>query len=354
MPLTQLFVDEILSVRRGSGTGREDSRALRLAEKAARLRCPVLIEGEPGSGAQALARAIHDCGERRGKPFIRIHASRDGDEVAAALAGTARSAHERWSGRFSEANGGTLLMQGIEDLPGDVQTALLRLIQNREVQPLGAGRPSRTDVRLIATCHANLADRVRAGTFREDLYYRLQVLPITLAPLRARREEVPQLAEAFAARFAGEEGKALAGLSPDAVSLLRSYDWPGNLRQLENVVYRAVALADGPTLTATEFPQIAAQVAEFGVVIPPVPQSRTAAWESVQLESRTPHAIGLLDEVGELRRLGDLEAEIIRFALAHYQGHMSAISRHLGIGRSTLYRKLKELGLEKVSVDAAA
>jgi DNA-binding NtrC family response regulator len=354
MPLIQLFVDEILSVRRGGGTGREDSRAVRLAEKAARLECPVLIEGEPGLGGDALARAIHECGERRGKPFIRIHASRDGDEVAAAFFGTDRSTQDRRRGRLSEAHGGTLLMQGIEDLPGNVQIALLRAIQHREVQPLGASRPVRTDVRFIATCHANLADRVRAGSFREDLYYRLQVLPITLAPLRARLDDVPPLAEAFLARFAGEEGKVLTGLSPDAVCLLRAYDWPGNLRQLENAVYRAVALAEGCTLTATEFPQIAARVAGFGVVIPPVPRGRAADWQVVPLEGRNPHAIGLLDEGGEMRRLADLEAEIIRFALAHYQGHMSAISRHLGIGRSTLYRKLKELGLENVSADAAA
>jgi DNA-binding NtrC family response regulator len=245
-------------------------------------------------------------------------------------------------------------LQGIEDLPGEVQTALLRAIQHREVRPSGASRPLRTDVRLIATCHANLADRVRAGKFRDDLYYRLQVLPITLAPLRSRLEEVPQLAEAFLARFAGEEGKAVAGLSPDAVSLLRGYDWPGNLRQLENAVYRAVALAEGCTLTATEFPQIAARVAGFEVVIPPVPRARAAGWDFAPLEMRNPHAIGLLDETGEMRRLADLEAEVIRFALAHYRGHMSAISRHLGIGRSTLYRKLKELGLENISTDAAA
>ena len=161
--------------------------------------------------------------------------------------------------------------------------------------------------------------------------------------LPARLDDVPPLAEAFLARFAGEEGKVLTGLSPDAVRLLRAYDWPGNLRQLENAVYRAVALAEGRTLTATEFPQVAARVAGDGVVIPGVP-----------LEGGDPHAIGLLDEGGEMRRLADLEAEIIRFALAHYQGHMSAISRHLGIGRSTLYRKLKELGVENVSADAAA
>jgi DNA-binding NtrC family response regulator len=350
MPLTQLFVDEILSVRRGGGTG----RAVRLAEKAARLDCPVLIEGEPGSGGDALARAIHECGERRGKPFVRVHASRHGEEVAAALFGTDRGTQDRRRGRFSEANGGTLLLHGIEDVPSHAQIALLRAIQHREIQPLGASRPVRTDVRFIATCHADLADRVRAGRFREDLYYRLQVLPITLAPLRARPDDVPPLAEAFLARFAGEEGKVLTGLSPDAVRLLRAYDWPGNLRQLENAVYRAVALAEGHTLTATEFPQVAARVAGDGVVIPPLPAGRAADWPGVPLEGRDPHAIGLLDEGGEMRRLADLEAEIIRFALAHYQGHMSAISRHLGIGRSTLYRKLKELGVENVSADAAA
>jgi DNA-binding NtrC family response regulator len=215
----------------------------------------------------------------------------------------------------------------------------------------------RVDVRIIATTGgASLMERVRQGRFREDLYYRLHVLPITLAPLRARREDIPALAQAFLTHFATEEGKALNGISAEALALLARYDWPGNLRQLENAVFRAVALAEGEELTVAEFPQIAAQVDGFGVEIPPIrlPGPPAPFREVERIEIRDPHALALVDEEGEIRRLEDLEAEIIRFALAHYRGHMSAISRRLGIGRSTLYRKLKDLGLENVAADVAA
>jgi DNA-binding NtrC family response regulator len=175
---------------------------------------------------------------------------------------------------------------------------------------------------------------------------------MTLPPLRARREDIPDLARSFLARFAAEEGKRLRGISAEALALLTRYDWPGNVRQLENAVFRAVVLADGDELTLAEFPQIAAQVEGFDVRIPPAPSFTEPGGgpapirEIVRVEVRDPHSLTLVGEAGELRKLEELEAEIIRFALQHYRGHMSEVSRRLGIGRSTLYRKLKELGLE--------
>jgi DNA-binding NtrC family response regulator len=153
------------------------------------------------------------------------------------------------------------------------------------------------------------------------------------------------------ARFAAEEGKRVRAISAEALTLLVRYDWPGNVRQLENAVFRAVVLADADELTIAEFPQIAAQVEGFDVRIPPAPAlSESGAGapirEIVRVEVRDPHAMTLVDEGGDLRKLDELEADIIRFALQHYRGHMSEVSRRLGIGRSTLYRKLKELGLE--------
>jgi DNA-binding NtrC family response regulator len=274
--------------------------------------------------------------------------------MGSALFGLDRGAGGRQPGHFAQANGGTLLIQGVEELGLDLQAALLKAVQDGEIQPLGGKRPQRVDVRVIATAHASLIERVRRGLFREDLYYRLHVLPITLPSLRTRREAIPALAEAFLARFAAEEGKPVTGLAPDIPPLLCAYDWPGNVRQLENAVYRAVALAEGPLLTPAEFPQIAAQVSGSPIVIPPLPPASSPVREVVRIEVRDPHTLSLLDEAGEIRRLDDLEGEIIRFALEHYRGHMSAVSRHLGIGRSTLYRKLKDLGLENVSADAAA
>lgn len=354
MPLTSLLVDEILKARREGSQGSGTDRTIRLAEKAAKSGAPVLIEGEPGTGGDSLARAIHDCSERRSRPFLRVHAGGAPDTLAAALFGVDRGAGARQPGLFTQAQGGTLLVQGVEDLPGEVQAALLRAIQDGEIEPHGAKRPQRVDVRVIATAHESLIDRVRQGRFREDLYYRLHVHPITLAPLRQRKNDIPALADALARRFAAEDGKAVAGLNDEALRLLQTYDWPGNLRQLENTLFRAVALFEDGSLTPAEFPQIAARLQGYAVEIPPLrAEAPRPIREVVRVEVRDPHCLPLVNDEGEMRRLDELEAEIIRFALGHYRGHMSAISRRLGIGRSTLYRKLKELGLEGETVEAA-
>ena len=228
---------------------------------------------------------------------------------------------------------------------------LLRAIQEGEVDPVGGRKSVRVDIRLISATNKSLLDLVKEGRFREDLYYRLNVFPMTLPPLRARREDIPDLVRGFMARFAAEEGKRVRGMSAEAMALLVRYDWPGNVRQLENAVFRAVVLADADELTLAEFPQIAAQVDGFDVRIPPAPSFPEGAAASpireiVRVEVRDPHSLTLVEEGGELRKLEELEADIIRFALQHYRGHMSEVSRRLGIGRSTLYRKLKELGLE--------
>jgi DNA-binding NtrC family response regulator len=358
MPITKLLADEIRGLRReASGGAIDKGRVIRLAARAAKSAVPVLIEGEPGTEADALARAIHACSDRKDRPFVRVHAGGLGEAALPTLFGSEKTLATRQIGKAAEANGGTLLLQNVEELPLDAQAALLRLIQDREIEPERSRRALRADVRVIATTGGGtLMGRVRQGRFREDLYYRLHVLPITLAPLRARREDIPALAHCFVAHFAAEEGKPLSGISAEALALLARYDWPGNLRQFENAVFRAVALAEGEELTVAEFPQIAAQVDGFGVEIPPIrsPGPPAPSREVERIEIRDPHALTLVDQEGEMRRLEDLEAEIIRFALAHYRGHMSAVSRRLGIGRSTLYRKLKDLGLENATADVAA
>jgi DNA-binding NtrC family response regulator len=180
---------------------------------------------------------------------------------------------------------------------------------------------------------------------------------MTVPPLRARREDIPELARSFLARFAAEEGKRVRGITPEAMALLTSYAWPGNVRQLENAMFRAVVLADGDELTIAEFPQIAFQVDGFDVRIPPAPVPDAVVSgplrEIVRVEVRDPNALSLTGDDGGIRPLETLEADIIRFALAHYRGHMSEVSRRLGIGRSTLYRKLKDLGLEEQAEEAA-
>ncbi len=339
MLLNQLLADDIRALRQGAGhpvPGSERERIARLADRASRSLLPVLIEGEPGSGAQALARAIHDCSERRDRPFTRLHATEAsvrGDPAKAVVAG------------IKDAHGGTLFIQDVEHLNDEGQRQLLIALHAHDMSR--AGR--RPDVRIIASGF-DLAGSVREGRFREDLFYRLQTLPMTLRPLRAQREAIAEWVDLFIGRFAADEGKRIKGLSADAASLLARYDWPGNLRQLENAIYRAVVLAEGSFLTAMEFPQIASHFQQRRIGIPPVPAPRllpsAPAAVSDDPQKRDPHALPLINDTGEMRTLADLEAQAIRFALLYYQGHMSAISRHLGIGRSTLYRKLKELGLQ--------
>ncbi|WP_175493956.1 sigma-54-dependent transcriptional regulator [Microvirga guangxiensis] len=344
MPLHRFFADDIRALRQGTAdfaAGTERQRIARLADRAARSGLPVLIETEAGSGAKGMARAIHESGERKARPFIGFQAEEIPPGAETQSSSLLRS--------MREAQGGTLYIEGVEHLNGEAQELLTDGLFRLETGGRSSRRP---DIRLIASAGYDLSDRVREGRFREELYYRLQAMPIALRPLRAQERVITEWAQAFTARFANDEGKKIRGLSADALSLLARYDWPGNLRQLENAIYRAVILADGAFLTPSEFPQIAAHVDGFRIDVPPVP----AAWAFAPIRRHEPapapdpHALSLIRESGDMLTLAELEERAIRFALVHYQGHMSAISRHLGIGRSTLYRKLKELGLN----DAAA
>ena len=359
--------------RRASGTlsfkdlttrSEDMARALRLAERAAKSNIPVLVEGESGVGKELLARAIQGASDRRGKPFVTVNCGALPENLIESILfghekGAFTGATEKHAGKFVEANGGTLFLDEIGELPLDAQVKLLRALQEGEIDPVGGRRPVKVDIRLISATNQNLIELVKRGLFREDLYYRLNVFPITLPPLRARRDDIPDLVRRFAARFAAEEGKRLRGVSHEAQALLSSYAWPGNVRQLENTVFRAVVLADGDELTVTEFPQIAAQVEGFDVRVPPAPalppqHATRPEREVVRVELRDPNVMRLIDENGDVRRLEAIEAETIRFALGHYRGQMSEMARKLGIGRSTLYRKMKDYGFQEDGETAAS
>ena len=334
-------------------------RAIRLGERSARSNIPVLIEGESGVGKELMARAIQGSSERKGKPFVPVNCGALPENLIESILfghekGAFTGATEKHLGKFVEAHGGTLFLDEIGELPLDAQVKLLRALQEGEVDPVGAKRSTKVDVRLVSATNQNLIELVKQGRFREDLFYRLNVFPITIPPLRARRDDVPDLARRFAARFAAEEGKKITGISPEAVALLTRYDWPGNVRQLENVLFRAVVLADGGELGIAEFPQIAAQVEGFDVRVPAAPAMvPVTAREIVRVEVRDPNVMPLLDECGDVRRMEDMEADLIRFALSHYRGQMSEMARKLGIGRSTLYRKMKDFGLNEGDEAAA-
>jgi DNA-binding NtrC family response regulator len=340
------------------------ARTLRLAERAAKSSIPVLIEGESGVGKELLARAIQGGSDRRGKTFVTVNCGALPENLVESILfghekGAFTGATEKHAGKFSEANGGTLFLDEIGELPLDAQVKLLRALQEGEIDPVGAKRSLKVDFRLVSATNQNLIELVKRGKFREDLFYRLNVFPITIPPLRARVADIPDLARRFIARFAAEEGKRVRGLTTESVALLSSYDWPGNVRQLENAVFRAIVLADGDELTVAEFPQIAAQVQGFDLRIPPAPASALTAASVfapvTAVDKNDPNSLSLIDESGDVRKLEDLEADAIRFALNHYHGQMSQMARKLGIGRSTLYRKMKEIGVETEMLgDAAA
>ena len=345
---------------------------IRVAEKAAASTIPVLISGESGVGKELIARAIHGSGERRAKPFVAVNCGAMPENLVESILfghekGSFTGATERHVGKFVEASGGTLFLDEVGELPAAAQVKLLRAIQEGEVEPVGARKPVKVDVRLISATNRDLIADVKAGRFREDLFYRLHVFPITVPPLRERPADIPALVRHFLARFAAEEGKRIRVVTPEALRVLAAHHWPGNIRQLENAVFRAVVLAETDALGLDEFPQIAAQIgmrparldeaapaAQAPSVAPaddlpalvPMPYGEaTPASSGVLLPPLPSDALAVLDAAGEVRPLDEIEAELIRYAITHYRGQMSEVARRLQIGRSTLYRKLEALGL---------
>ena len=223
---------------------------------------------------------------------------------------------------------------------------IARALQESEIDPVGAKRPVKVDVRIVSATNRDPEAQVKAGAFREALFYRLNVFPIEAPALRARREDIPALIDHFIARFNAEEGKRVAGAAPDTLALLTAFEWPGNVRQLENAVYRAIVLADGPWLQPHDFPAISGVAA-------PMPEAQAAsdapAAEHALSDLSLPDApVRIIDDKGHLRTLEDIERDLIQHAIEVYAGHMSEIARRLGIGRSTLYRNVREQGLEDV------
>src|SRR5882724_11463427 len=223
--------------------------AMRIAQKAAASTIPVLIEGESGVGKELFARAIHGIGERKSKPFVAVNCGAIPDNLVESLLfghekGAFTGATDRHTGKFVEASGGTLFLDEVGELPPAAQVKLLRAIQEGEVEPVGARKPVKVDVRLISATNRNLIADVQQGRFREDLFYRLHVFPIAVPSLAERAEDIPDLVRHFLARFSAEEGKRIRAISGEALGLLKAYSWPGNVRQLENAVFRAVVLAE--------------------------------------------------------------------------------------------------------------
>jgi DNA-binding NtrC family response regulator len=331
-------------------------QVVRLAERAAASDIPVLILGESGVGKEVVARCIQGASTRAGKPFVTVNCGAIPENLVESILfghekGAFTGAVSKAPGKFLEADGGTLFLDEVGELPLEAQVKLLRALQEGEVDAVGSRRPTKVDVRIISATNRDLAAQVAEGTFREDLFYRLNVYPVDMPSLRERRDDIPALVEHFVTRFNASEGAKVSGVSDDTLKMLYAFDWPGNVRQLENAVFRAVVLCEGDLLQPQDFPQISGQMPDLDS-LPATPVAANAVPTAPMAANDTGPAlagnspVSITDAHGELRTLTDIEQDILQYAIEFYDGHMSEVSRRLGIGRSTLYRKVREYDLD--------
>jgi Nif-specific regulatory protein len=297
-------------------------RCIALAQRAAASRSTVILTGESGTGKEIFARAIHRWSERRGRPFVAINCvglSKEllESELFGHEKGAFTGAHQLKKGKIEIADGGTVLLDEIGDLPVELQIKLLRFLQEREFERVGGMTPIRVDVRIIAATNRDLRSLVRSGSFRDDLYHRLNVISITLPPLRERPEDIPKLARYFLERCAGETGRPFSAIAGDAAETLSAYSWPGNVRELANVIERAVVLGGGPTLSKTDLPK------------------RFFRQESKAVSCN----LSYREAVNDFRR------KLIAEALGKTGGNQAAAARILGLHRKYLQRLIKALAI---------
>jgi len=327
-----------------------DSPALRevlaKVEQVAPTASTVLLRGETGTGKELVAHAIHINSPRESGPFVRVNCA----ALAAGVLESELFGHEKGSftgaiarrpGRFELADGGTLFLDEVGDLPMEVQIKLLRTLQEREFERVGGTETIKVDVRVVSATNRDLETLIRNGKFREDLYYRLNVFPIHLPPLRERAEDIPRLLDHFVAKFSRTAGKAVRGFTPDAVAHLQSYAWPGNVRELENLVERAIIVARGTEVQASDldFGRGAASAPAFPAHAPAAPATQTTPSGGVG-------AVGSAPARPLAARLLEEEKREIMAAVDRCSGNIAGAARALGINRSTLYYRLRQHGVE--------
>ena len=323
------------AVDRGEIVGRSDvmQEVFRLVEQVAPARSTCLITGESGTGKELIAKAIHEASTRAGRPFVTVNSSNIPSELLESeLFGHTRGAFTgavaAKKGLFEVADGGSIFLDEIGDIPPETQVRLLRVIQEREFTPLGDTAPRRVDVRIIAATNIDLKEAVRSGTFREDLYYRLAVVPIELPPLRDRIEDILPLAGHFIQKYNEENGRNISEqLAPDVLALLEGYSWPGNVRELENTIERAVVIAPGDEITK--------ECLRTEISDPKSVTSGSHDGASNAAVSDIGRGINFYEEV---RRF---EIDLIRRALEQTGGHQSRAARLLGMNATTLNSKIK-------------
>jgi two-component system, NtrC family, response regulator HydG len=299
---------------------------IEVARRVAKVDSSVLVTGESGVGKERIARLIHDESARAGRPFVAVNCSAVSEsllesELFGHAKGAFTGATSDRAGLFEAAGGGTLFLDEVGEIPGPMQAKLLRALQEREVERLGGGRPVSVDVRVLAATNVNLRQAVRERAFREDLYYRLNVVPIHVPPLRERREDVPRLVEHFVRKYAREYHREVRGVSAGALDALTRYDWPGNVRELENAIQRAVVLA----------------------------RDAVVQLQDVPLDVAMPETVSLLAEDAlPLREACDqFERQYVLRTLERAQWNVSRAARLLGVHRNTVLVKLASWGVHR-------
>ena len=330
---TDLILEPVSAARREQsfhgliGSDASMRQLVDLIQRVAPSTAAVAILGESGTGKELVARALHECSQRADKPFIPVNCA----AISKELIESELFGHEKGSftgatnarkGAFEEADGGTLFLDEIGELPVDLQAKLLRALESGEIKRVGASRPVHVDVRVVAATNRDLLSASREGRFREDLYYRLCVVPLHLPPLRSRKGDVLALAENFL-RLYTPRGQTVR-LSPAAVERLQQHVWPGNIRELRNVVHRALLLRKGPSIEPADITFDQEVNRETGVAVPELPPGMTL--EQMLLK---------------------LERQIVEAALRRYNNNRERVARELGVARSTLFKRLKEWGLTR-------
>ena len=319
------------------GTASPFRDALAKAAKAARGHGAVLIEGESGTGKEMLVRAMQAASPRAKAPFRMINIGGvPANSLESVLFGHEKGAFagafDRQIGAMQHCDGGTLVLDEVDRLSLELQDRLAEALAKRAVRPIGVQHSFKVDVRVISASNLPLADLVAAGHFRADLLELLSGTKITLPPLRERAGDIAALTRHFLARIGEQPGLRPLGITDSALQLLAAFDWPGNVRQLQAVLFRAAVFCDGNALTEEDFPQLSQMIGELENASQPVQHQGGG--------------VQLYTSDGNLRPLEDIEADVIRLAIGHYRGRMTEVARRLGIGRSTLYRKLTDLGIE--------
>ncbi len=330
------------------GDGPAMNEVYRLTRQVANTTATVLLLGETGTGKELIARALHELSPRSSGPFIRVNCGALSEsllesELFGHVKGAFTSAHENRTGRFEAAHGGTIFLDEINSMSYTLQVKLLRVLQEQEFERVGDTKTIRVDCRIVAATNRDLLDEIDAGKFREDLYYRLNVIPIYLPPLHKRPEDIGPLVAFFAKKYAAANNRSTPKLSPDLISMLQTYAWPGNVRELQNYIERATVLCMSDTLTLDLFPPHVRGLA-------PIRLSRSRSG-GIATQCSELVTLGLLEAGEEAQNVHErivslVERELIQQVLKTCQGTQTKAAARLGINRNTLHKKISDYGLE--------